>query len=237
MLALQLNQDLDVAVLREAYGRHGRIQIGDFLAVESARALFDALMRSTEWKLTYNRGELVHDHDRAAYARLEPDERRMLSDAIVAGGRDGFQFCYDTIRGRNDVPSDPPLAAFTAFLNSAPLLDLLRGITGADDVETIDAHASRYGPGQFLTTHDDRIATRGRRAAYVMNLTPRWRPDWGGLLLFYDAQGNVVRGFTPGFNVLNLFAVPQAHSVSWVNQLAAVPRVSITGWLLGPDPA
>jgi Rps23 Pro-64 3,4-dihydroxylase Tpa1-like proline 4-hydroxylase len=76
----------------------------------------------------------------------------------------------------------------------------------------------------------------GRRAAYVLNLTPEWRPDWGGLLQFYDAMGNVSRAFTPGFNVLNIFRVPQPHSVSWVTPLAAAPRYAVTGWLRAAAP-
>jgi len=44
-------------------------------------------------------------------------------------------------------------------------------------------------------------------------------------------MGNVTRAFTPGFNILNLFRVPQPHSVSWVNDLAPSPRYAVTGWL------
>ena len=107
--------------------------------------------------------------------------------------------------------------------DSLALVDSRQRFTYAE----LDGHASRYAPGQFLTTHDDHIEAKSRRAAYVMNLTPRWRPDWGGLLLFYDRLGNVTRGYTPGFNMLNLFAVPQAHAVSWVTPLAAVPRFRV----------
>ena len=58
----------------------------------------------------------------------------------------------------------------------------------------------------------------------------------GGLLLFYDSRGNVVRGYTPGFNMLNIFKVPQPHSVSWVTPLAANPRYAVTGWLRAGKP-
>ena len=57
-----------------------------------------------------------------------------------------------------------------------------------------------------------------------------WRAEWGGLLLFKDDAGEVVEAFTPGFNVLNVFRVPQAHAVSMVTPFAGAPRLSITGW-------
>ena len=237
MLTFDLNPALDVAALRAGYAAQGRVQIVNFLGEACARALLDNLAHRRDWLMTYNRGDKVHDIRRDSYAQIDTDMREGLGRAIVAGGRDAFQFCYDTVRQRADMPADDPLAAFTAFLNSAPMLDLLRTITAADDVARVDGHASRYAPGQFLTTHDDHIEAKGRRAAYVMNLTPRWRPDWGGLLLFYDRLGNVTRGYTPGFNMLNLFAVPQAHAVSWVTPLAAVPRFAVTGWLLGAEEA
>ena len=97
----------------------------------------------------------------------------------------------------------------------------------------ISGHATAYGPGHFLTAHDDEVAGKKRHAAYVYNLTPTWRIDWGGLLLFHGADGHVARGFTPSFNALNLFAVPQPHSVSMVAPFAANRRYSVTGWLRG----
>jgi Rps23 Pro-64 3,4-dihydroxylase Tpa1-like proline 4-hydroxylase len=145
------------------------------------------------------------------------------------GGRFGFQFRYDVIR--LNEKSAGLLAEFRDFMSSPDVVQVMRQIVGAGDIAFADAHASRYQPGHFLTTHDDHLDTMGRRAAYVMNLTPKWRPDWGGLLQFFDRRGDVVRAFTPGYNLLNLFRVPQAHNVSWVTPLAAAPRYAVTGWL------
>ena len=50
-------------------------------------------------------------------------------------------------------------------------------------------------------------------------------------MLFHDAAGDVECGLTPRFNALNIFAVPQLHSVSMVNRAAPYRRYSITGWL------
>jgi SM-20-related protein len=108
-------------------------------------------------------------------------------------------------------------------------LDVLRRVTGNQDVAFADAQLTAYGPGDFLTLHDDAAPATKRTAAYVFGLTKDWRADWGGALLFHDAANLV--GWAPQFNVLNLFAVPQPHSVSLVSAAAAGRRFSVSGWL------
>jgi hypothetical protein len=39
---------------------------------------------------------------------------------------------------------------------------------------------------ECLAPHDDSHAGEGRRYAYVINLSQRWKPEWGGLLQFID---------------------------------------------------
>ena len=69
-----------------------------------------------------------------------------------------------------------------------------------------------------------------------MNLTARWRADWGGMLLFLDDEDHVAEGYMPAFNSLNIFKVPQRHAVSIVAPFAGEPRLSITGWLRARKP-
>ena len=225
----KLSPGFDPKHLAEMFRSYGRIQITDFLSPGSAKAFYTWLAESAEWRLTVNRGEQIFHFDLDEVASWDSRKIELLETAASAGGRYGFQFRYEVIRVGED--STTPLAQFAAFLSSPEVAGLLRTITGADDVTFADAHASRYRPGHFLTTHDDRVDSMGRRAAYVLNLTPEWRPDWGGLLQFFDNRGDVTRAFTPGFNLLNIFRVPQAHNVSWVTPLAGAPRYAVTGWL------
>lgn len=64
-----------------------------------------------------------------------------------------------------------------------------------------------------------------------MNLTPRWRTEWGGLLQFHDARGDLSHALAPAYNAIHVFTVPQLHSVSYVAPFAGAPRFAITGWL------
>jgi Rps23 Pro-64 3,4-dihydroxylase Tpa1-like proline 4-hydroxylase len=228
-----LADGLDAAVLAPMFARAGRLQITGFLGGTGAPDLARELSQGRDWVLTRNRGEEVHDYSEAAFAGLSAAQRAALSREIVAGARTGFQFCYDTIRLPKPGQPRPAtlLAELEHFLCSEAMVAFFRTVTGMADIAFADAHASRYRPHHFLTTHDDRIDDQGRRAAYVLNLTPDWRAEWGGLLLFHARDGSISRGYVPTFNALTIFAVPQAHSVSYVTPIAPHPRHAVTGWL------
>ena len=235
MFVFELASGLDPKRLAEIYREFHRLQIRNFLSDESARNLHRELADSAEWRLTVNRGEEIRHFSLDHLSAWTDEQHALLERAVTFGGRYGFQFRYEVIR--LESTTGEMLLAFRDFLSSPEVVELMREITGVDDISFADAHASRYQPGHFLTAHDDHQESMRRKAAYVLNLTPEWRPDWGGLLQFYDASGNVSRAFTPGFNVLNIFRVPQTHSVSWVTPIAAAPRYAVTGWLRAGEAA
>jgi SM-20-related protein len=117
-------------------------------------------------------------------------------------------------------------------MQSAQMLDLLEAITGQRGGFT-DGFATAYGPGDFLTGHDDDVAGKNRLAAYVYGLTKGWRIEWGGLLLFHGPNERTVEGLAPRFNTLDLFSVPRQHSVTLVTPAAPHRRYTVTGWLRG----
>lgn len=230
-----LNPELHVDELAQRFRRSGRVHIANFLAEHGVEEFFRSLKVRDDWKLVINQDDKSFDLDRRAQAALTSDQRDSLDNAVHAGARYGFQYCYESIRvpdgAEERAGMDDALAEFATFLSSPEVVDFLRQITGKREIEFADAQATAYGPGHFLTAHDDEVAGKKRHAAYVYNLTPLWRVDWGGLLLFHGADGHVDQGFTPSFNALNIFDVPQPHSVSMVAPFAANRRYSITGWL------
>ena len=116
-------------------------------------------------------------------------------------------------------------------LNGEAFLTLLRDVTGMQDVVKADGQATLYAPGNFLWPHSDAESERGRRVAYVLNMTAtQWAPQWGGYLNFFDDNWNISEAIRPSFNTLNLFAVPQWHSVSEVTSTAPIARFAVTGW-------
>lgn len=225
----------DAAALARTYAAEGFVQIAGFLASDAAERLHRLLRERRDWRQVVASETGTVELDRRTRAAMAPEQRQALDEAVYARARTGFQYRYETIRVPDEAgaraESADPLAALAAWLSDGQARDFLRAVTGARDIAFADAQATAYSPGDFLTGHDDSIDGKGRRAAYVLGLTPQWRLEWGGLLLFHGADGHVERGLTPAFNSLNLFAVPAMHSVSEVTRAAAYRRYAVTGWL------
>jgi Rps23 Pro-64 3,4-dihydroxylase Tpa1-like proline 4-hydroxylase len=234
-IAFRLAPRHDVERLATTFRSEGRVRIAGFLDDVSAEVLRAELAGRHDWKQMINSGNKLFELDRTTRAALSPDKSAALGAAVALGAREGFQHQYEAIR----VPDDDvgrramggALAAFARWLSGGAARALIRQITGRSDIAFADAQATAFAPGDFLTGHDDLVDGKGRRAAYVMGLTPIWRIEWGGLLMFHDETGESAHAIRPGFNTLDLFDVPRMHSVSLVGPAAPVIRHSVTGWL------
>lgn len=232
LLKMRLNPKIDSNRLRDEYAKTSRVQIQNFLEESSADRLYSFLSTAKEWRLHVNQqqGDKLFELLPDVLSGLGKERVDLLHRAIHNQAKWGFQFCFEAMR-TEALPTPNPLADFLEFLGSKDTIELLRFITGADDIHFADAQATAYGSGHFLTAHDDSNEGQARLAAYVMNLTPAWRLAWGGILQFHGEDGNVESGWVPTFNVMNLFSVPQPHSVSFVTPFAPYKRYSVTGWL------
>ena len=231
MSALAVNPDLDWAALATEYAARGRVRIDNFLTEAAAAALASHLRERDDWLLVVNSGDKLFELSRAARAEMAAERTAALAAAVRRQAQHGFQFHYEAIRVPDEASARAAapslLNAFAALLSPPPVVARLRQVTGAADIAFADAQATAYAPGDFLTAHDDNVAGKARRAAYVLGLTPGWRTDWGGLLLFHRDS----TAWVPRFNTLNLFGVPQPHSVSQVASFAGNRRYAVTGWL------
>ncbi|QMW21781.1 2OG-Fe(II) oxygenase [Sandaracinobacteroides saxicola] len=233
MTGFWLHPDLDVEALRGAFAARGRVRIAPFLRDDCADRLAAHLLARDDWKQHINSGEKWFELDRETRAGFSAERRAALEAAVNAQAARGFQYRFEGLRVADDAAGRAAdgslLSRFGDFLNSGPVLVLLRAVTGVADVALLDAQATLYSAGDFLTVHDDDVAGKHRRAAYVLNLTRDWRADWGGLLLLHDAGRS--EAWAPAWNSLSLFAVPHPHSVSQVSSFATGQRLSVTGWL------
>lgn len=240
-LKLSLNASRDRVEEIAGFARTGRTQAVSVLTDTAANALHKAIAGQPTWNAVFDRdGKNVDLNDNALEILSEVQKTALLGH-LSKTAASGFQYffanipLYDVYHSGRDI--DPGLKSIYEFVNGDAFLGLCRTLTGLDDISFADGQLTRYGPGQFLTRHDDNVAGKNRLAAYVLNLTPHWRAEWGGTLEFYDEAGNVTQGFTPAFNVLNLFKVPQSHAVTYVPPFAGAYRYAITGWLrTGEDP-
>jgi len=234
----ELDPLLDPALLGAHFRPRKRLHIPGFLRPDGAKRLFLDLHNSDQWRLISTQGEdgtKLWELTREQQAALSAQDKAELEQGLFMRARTEFQFIYEYIHASDGqhrrAGSSLLLAEFAAFMSSEPVLRFLRKVTGLQDIAYADAQATAYGPGHFLTAHDDDVAGKNRQAAYVFNLTPNWKADWGGLLMFHADDGHVDESYVPMFNALNIFTVPQLHSVSMVAPFAPHLRYSVTGWL------
>ena len=228
----RLNPDLDLEALASAYSAEGRVRIYGLLA-DGAVQLHEHLEGRDDWVHLINTDTGVLEIDRAERARLGARRWAAIEAEAYERARMGFQYRYEALRVPDDdrEQGDDLLSAFARLMQSAPMLDLLREVTGHHELTFTDGQATAYGRGDFLTVHDDDVVGKNRLAAYVFGLTPAWRMEWGGLLLFHGPHDRTATGLAPRFNTLDLFKVPQRHSVSEVTAAAPHRRYAVTGWL------
>lgn len=237
---IRLNPGLDARDYAGAFQRDGMVQIRDFLTPDSADRLEETLKTGTPWGLSLSdaagQGEWLSPADIQALGREGLIARARES---MERARTGFAFsflAYPIIAALLDGREPGhPTHELVELLNTPPVRAFCAAVAGEPGVTKIDAQATLFRPGDYLTQHDDTGAGE-RRAAYTLGLTRDWRSDWGGQLLFHDEAGDVPRGLKPGFNVLTLFRTPQWHSVATVAPYAGAPRLSITGWLRDDPP-
>ena len=233
-----INPDLDRAALAAEFARIGRLQIRDVLTNASAHGLRRILAEQTPWCLAWQAmADGPHLVRQERLAQMSTDELvEIRSKLKAARGEGAYAFLYHSYplvtayleRWRPGSLQDRLLEE----LNGADVLQLIRDVTGVPEIVKLDGQATLYAPGNFLWPHNDQESERGRRVAYVLNLTcDDWKPEWGGYLTFFDSDWNIEWGVRPRFNTLNLFRVPQWHSVSEVTATAPPGgRLAITGW-------
>lgn len=228
-----LNPRLDRKCLAEQFGRDGRIQVRDFLTEGAAREILEILSRMTPWELAWQAGEDGPNALRAAEVReRQADVARKTAEA-AAQGEYAFQYArYPMVDAYLEKwAPDGPHDLLLEHINSDDFLAFIREITGIATISKGDAQATLYAPGHFLGRHIDSHVAEGWRVAYVMNFClEEWKPDWGGYLNFFDEEGDVIAGYRPRFNALNMFTVPRPHAVAYVPPFAPVGRYAITGW-------
>ncbi|MGQ7828436.1 2OG-Fe(II) oxygenase [Altererythrobacter sp. Z27] len=237
----EINPDLDRSALAEAFARDTRVQVRDFLTRDTAEEIREILATRTPWGLAmqaegtaFTGPQQILPHEmRAPQGQQRAQAIGEATQEAAARGDYAFRFAQYPILKAMEQGWEPggPHEIILEHVNSPEFLDLARDITGEHLVKA-DGQATLFAKQQFLGRHIDSHVMDGWRVAYVMNFTiDDWHPDWGGYLNFLDDDGNVVQGFRPRFNSLNLFRVPQPHQVTFVPSFAPIGRYAITGWL------
>lgn len=233
-MEIELSDILDIEALAKDYAKKKRLQVKGLLKPASAERIYECLMNETPWGLVYNNGEKVIELNNEQFLSLDPDKMQAVYQEVYMRAQSEYQYIYhyypiltSYTSGKNP---DFFLHRVLEFLNSEPMLEFIRKLTGIPEIIKADGQATLYRQNTFLHWHLDEHSNQGWRAAYVMNFTKQWNPNWGGYLQFFDDDMNVEEALMPCFNAINVFTVPKRHSVSYVPLFCPGARLSITGW-------
>jgi SM-20-related protein len=239
----QINPKLDATQLREHFKQTGRVHIENFLQPHGAEALYKHLRDEVQWRTFVVANENLMGTPPGMEVGLSPQEDSEILGVAYDGARNTFASVLDADRLFPEDETDPeatdgrPVAMldeFTRFSNCDAVKTFIATVTGFAEFESVQCKATRFRNGHFESFHDGMWApdnTRRRRASFELNLTPEWKPEWGGILEFRTTDARSVEGFVPCFNALDVYVFPQGHWTSVVSPFAGAPRFAIAGRL------
>ncbi len=232
---IQLNPDLDPGKYAKIFHDNGRVHIPEILTPESADAIYQSMREEVPWQTNFNDGEKGHTLHPLQVEAMNDIQRDLLVTHINQKAQYDFQYIFNafslTDARKQNIHQELFINKVLDFVNSPDYLAFVKAVTGQETGTFIDSQCTLFRPGHFLTDHLDDVGGKDRLAATVLNFTPNWRADWGGVLQFIDDDEHITQGITPCFNALNILKIPQKHSVSYVVPHADGGRYAITGWL------
>ncbi|MCR2834525.1 2OG-Fe(II) oxygenase family protein [Parerythrobacter lacustris] len=237
MIAFLLPEGDEFDALQQQLDETGRCSIQPILSEEAAAEVEGFLAASEEWcrirGIGNQRFDLPPERERDPTPQVLEDHRA-IDQAIASDSSKSFAFLYDAIPMTEAALTPAPdglLAQLRRAMTDPAVFRWLERLTGEPALTGVEIQATRFTTGDFLSLHHDGPNV-DRKIATVLGLSRDWSLDWGGNLLFPSVDDRL-EGLSPGYNRLDLFMVPQFHSVTAVSPAALRPRLAVSGWFLG----
>jgi SM-20-related protein len=215
--------------------KNGIVKVPNALSIESANLIAAHIKKQKVWNLVFDHNGTHKDLNNIEVESWTDLQKENLLSVIHHQAETGFQYHYETIP-LYDIYHDNLLPEhffneIMSFLNEESTLEYFRILLSCPEITFADGQITRFKAGHFLNKHNDDVDNKNRVAAFVLNLTEQWRPDWGGALHILDDHGALKQSFLPTYNEINIFKIPVDHYVGYVSPFAVNSRLSITGWL------
>lgn len=224
-----LRSGLEVARIRSRLQRHGVVEVPEALSPVWAARMHRFLARDMPgdlWSVAIRAGGDPEYFRDTLANRPRIHEAYQRARKQLRGGN--FSYCFRRTMGDHAFACLCLECRFRKALGGDEMLDFLDR-AGLGATAPAEMFASRYSPGSFLSPHHD---GGNGCAAFVINLSRSWLPQWGGLLTFLNNDWRTVRRVcTPAFNTLCLFELPADRAVPHlVSQVVVGHRLAFTGW-------
>ena len=233
---IHLNPALDFDQIRATYAAQRFVQIPNVFADETAQKIEQILRQETPWRLIYtDPGKGVVQLSEADLKAMPPAEFQNRMNLVMQAATRNIGYCYNGYQMNHALRdgADPHLRLhnITRYLNSRAFLALGEAIISETGLSKVDAQATFFNRGHFLTRHIDEGGAQQLRAAYTLGFSRGWQTDWGGQLQFIDRETtDVTSAWIPRWNTLTVFDGRMVHSVSPISNFAGDGRYSIVGW-------
>ena len=134
-----------------------------------------------------------------------------------------FQQTNDLKLSKNRV-----LKGFREHLRTTEFVNLLEQLTGEKLSRKIDISGFIYDDTDHLLPHDDKL--EGRKIAFVINLSKKWKAKYGGQLDFFKGK-KIAKSLVPEWNSFVIFTVKPGKTFHQVREvLVDKKRLSLAGW-------
>lgn len=229
----KLNGALKTRALAKEYKKTGRVRVIDALERKSADNLSSTIEQMAIWSKVYLVGD---DEQRVTSTQEQSKTNRRLREAverIYLQARDQYQYLrYECLTSTIPNAKDPKaLKDADKFFKSDEFRDFLRAIAGVKDGELENVQARWLNREQFMSDSGLAKKLADCKLWFSMDVTRKWRPQWGGNLEFLDGDGAIEEIWSPLFNSLNIYTGGTRHSISYVTPYHDAFCLSICGRL------
>ena len=236
MLDRVKTHEIDEPVLCQL-ARLGWAQVSNFLSAELAEAAYQEMACREGWDcflLSEGRKYLASAPTNRRFSEVEMGNICERANASAAAGRLSAVYEIEPRKAEAAALSTGGRAIDTilCFLKSLRFLNILREAFRRDVGSHVDLQIQRHQPGHFITYHRGFIPTNpyvSDGVAFFYNLTPEWKPEWGGLLTFRGRNGGETVSLTPVFNSLDLCAHEKGRWFTPIAPFASGPKFVIAG--------
>jgi Rps23 Pro-64 3,4-dihydroxylase Tpa1-like proline 4-hydroxylase len=207
---------------------NNNLKISNFLNQQFAIFLFNYVQSNKNWLLAT--GIESVKYLKPSIPVNDKINNKQIKNVNEAFGKD--QFSYIFYRSMNSKNMSYFEFVLRQTLNSPEFINFLNEITGLELIGLSTLFLSKYKSGNFLSPHSDK---GNGKLAFVINITPNWKPQYGGILHFMnDERTEIIQSFVPEFNSFVIFNVPEPngipHFVSHIAPNVRFNRFAITGW-------
>lgn len=217
----------DIQKYQNLFQEKKKVNIPNILEENIAKQFFKYAVLEKNWNLST--GIDAVKYQKKVSKQFEKANAQQIKKVNDKFSKDHFTYIFH--RSLNNQKPSYIEFSMINMLGSPEFIDYLNQITQLNITQLNTLFLSKYKSGHFLSPHSDK---GNGRLAFILNLTMGWKPQYGGLLHFLNKdKTEIIDTFTPQFNQLTLFEVPEEgipHYVSHVVPGIKKERFAITGW-------